>query len=232
MANSDSDPGFFDAQLFCFIKERSGKDYAVRSQAGFSLTELLVVVAIILVVSGVSVPTISRAVDNARLKYAAQQVADIYQQARIRAAQDNSYHEVLVTPATVIPAQLCLDLDDDGVCGPGEPATVLPAQVQLMNSGVPAALDAGTLGFAALNNDTSSSYNQQNKVVHGLAWNASGLPCQRTSPNSACIATGWVQYLQLQRSVDNTSYVAVSVSPTGRIKVWTYSGGNGGLNWY
>lgn len=204
----------------------------MRARAGFSLTELLVVIAIILVVSGVSVPTIARAVDNARLKYAAQQVADIYQQARIRAAQDDSYHEVLVAPAAVNSAQLCLDLNDDGVCGAGEPATILPAQVQLVNTGLPATLDAGTLGFAALNNDTSSTYNQQNMVVHGLAWNSSGLPCQRTSPTSACVATGWVQYLQLQRSVEETSYVAVSVSPTGRIKVWNYAGGNGGMNWH
>lgn len=203
----------------------------MKSRAGFSLTEMLVVVAIILIVGGISVPTLSRAVDNAKLKSAAQQVAGLYEQAKIRAAQDDTYHELLVSPA-----QMCLDLDGNAACDASDPAVELPAQVSLISQGVPVALDQTLLGFAPLNEDNSVTYNQQGTQVHALAWNSRGLPCQRTSPGAVCSNNGqvaWVQYLQLQRTINDASYAAVTVSPTGRIKVWTYvPGSNNGRNWF
>ncbi|MGH9565287.1 MAG: pilus assembly FimT family protein [Candidatus Angelobacter sp.] len=203
----------------------------MRSRAGFSLTEMLVVVAIILIVGGISVPTLSRAVDNAKLKSAAQQVAGLYEQAKIRATQDDTYHELLASPA-----QMCLDLDGNAACDASDPDVELPAQVSLISQGVPVELDPAVLGFAPLNEDNSATYNQQGTQVHALAWNSRGLPCQRTSPSAVCSNNGqvaWVQYLQLQRTINEASYAAVTVSPTGRVKVWTYaSGSNNGRNWF
>ena len=46
----------------------------VRSKAGFSLTELTVVLAIILIVSGLSFPSLARVIDMVRVKTAAQQL--------------------------------------------------------------------------------------------------------------------------------------------------------------
>jgi prepilin-type N-terminal cleavage/methylation domain-containing protein len=215
----------------------------VRSEPGFSLTELLVVLAIILIVTSLSIPSVSRAIDNARLKSAAQQVASIYQQARIRSTQDNTYHEVLISPLGIAPAQICLDLNGDSVCGADEPQVQLPAQVSLISQGVPVALDVTTLGFSPLTTDTSTTYNQQDMAVHALAWNARGLPCQRTSSSSPCsnwtttassaAEVAWIQYLQLQRSAQDAAYAAVTVSPTGRIKTWTYAPTrSGGRAWY
>lgn len=199
----------------------------MKSKAGFSLTELTVVLAIILMVGGVSIPTVVRSIEQARLKSAALQVADIYQQARMRSAQDNTYHEVLVTPPGASPTQVCIDLNGDGQCGATDPATVLPGQVRLISAGTPSALDSTELGFSPLTNDTSITYNQQNMQEHALAWNSLGLPCQRTSTTSACSSTGWVQYLQLQRAAGDAMFAAVSVSPTGRVRIWNYNGGGG-----
>lgn len=199
----------------------------MKSKAGFSLTELMVVLAIVLVVGGVSVPTIARSLEQAKLKSAAVQIADIYQQARMRSAQDNSYHEVLVTPPGALPAQVCVDLNGDGQCGANDPASVLPGQVRLISAGTPSVLDSTALGFYALTNDTSITYNQQNMQEHALAWNSLGLPCQRTSTTSACAAVGWVQYLQLQRTANDSIFAAVSVSPTGRVRIWNYNSGGG-----
>lgn len=194
-------------------------------------------VAIVLIVCGVALPSFSRMLDTARLKSASQQVASLYQQARIRATQDNSYYEVVGTGPGIRPAILCIDLDSDGLCAPAEPQIQLPGGVSLNNTAVPVVLDQPTLGFAPIAVEGSVMYNQQDNMVPGLAWNERGLPCQRTTTSSPCanlISTGsvaWIQYLQMQKSAAEVTYAAVTVSPTGRIKTWTYSGA-GGRSWF
>jgi prepilin-type N-terminal cleavage/methylation domain-containing protein len=213
---------------------------SLNSKAGFSLTELVVVLAMILIVSGLSVPSISRTIDGATLTSAAQQVASIYEQARIRATQDDNYYDLL----TIDPGRICVDLDGDALCGPGEPQAQLPVRVSLNNSGIPAPLDAVTLGFTALSTETSATYTPQGQVIAGLAWNSRGLPCQRVASTAPCSnwmnsspvgappgPVGWVQYLQLRRGND-VLYAAVAVSPTGKIKIWKYAPNGGGRTWF
>lgn len=209
---------------------KSGEGSAL--EAGFTLAELLVVVTIIVVVGGLSIPSLSRAIDNSRLKGATQKLASAYQDARIRATQGNTSYEVLVSPPGIKPAQACIDLDGDGTCGPGDPVTTFPVQVALNNLGVPVPLDLARLNYPA-DTEHSSMHTQQDVLAPGLAWNARGLPCQRDSASSPCMAKGWVQYLQLQRSGSDTIYAAVTVSPTGRVKTWIYiPSGNGNGEWF
>ncbi|HKW74012.1 MAG TPA: type II secretion system protein [Terriglobales bacterium] len=209
----------------------------MRSERGFSLTEMLVVTAILLIVGSLSVPNITRAVDNIRLKGAAQQVASMYQQARIQATQDDTYHELLTGGAGGTTNQIWVDLDGDAQWDAGEPLAQMPPQVSLISQqAVPVQMNPATLGFAPLTADNSSgTYNQQGTKVKALAWNGQGLPCQRVAPGSICSnqlqagSVAWVQYLQLQRSVNGALYAAVTVSPTGKIRIWSYTpGANGG----
>jgi len=194
--------------------------------------EIVVVVAITLVVAGLSIPSLSRAIDKARLKAATQKLASLYQQGRLRATQDNTYYELVSRASRSKPIQVCLDLNGNGRCEAGDPATEFPKQMKLSNAGVPPLPE---MGFSPLQTESSHMYNQQNRQVPGLAWNERGLPCQRISPTSPCSnsipgAVGWVQYIQFQRSASDVSYAAVTVSPVGRIKTWIYepaSDGNG-----
>ncbi len=194
------------------------------SQAGFTLTELLVVVAIIGIVAGLSIPNFTRSIDNAKLKAATQQLAAVYQDARLRATQNNTPYEVLLSPPGVTPPQVCVDLNGDGACGAGDPATVFPIQVSLNNAGVPVGLNAAELGFTPT---------QMNQPL-GIGWNGLGMPCQKSSSTAPCATVpGWVQYLQLQRSGGDVLFAAVTVSPTGRVKTWTYNPtGNGNGSWF
>ena len=105
----------------------------LKSRAGFSLTELTVVAAIILIVSGLSLPSLTRVIDIVRVKTAAQQAAFLYQQARIRATQDDTYYNVVSNG----PSSLCLDLNGNGVCDPNDPATALSGGAILSNAGIP-----------------------------------------------------------------------------------------------
>jgi prepilin-type N-terminal cleavage/methylation domain-containing protein len=209
-------------------RNKSGEVCAL--QAGFTLAEMTVVAAIVLVVGGLSIPALSRTIDVSRLKAATQTLAATYQDARIRATQNDTSYELLVSPPGT-PAQVCLDLDGDGTCGAAEPVTLFPARVVVSNVGVPVPLDITKLNYPVVNTENSTMHTQQDKLTPGLAWNARGLPCQRDSAASPCFATGWVQHLQLQRSNGDVLYGAVTVSPTGRVKTWIFiPSGNG--QWY
>jgi prepilin-type N-terminal cleavage/methylation domain-containing protein len=210
---------------------KSRERYA--AQAGFSLAELLIVVTIILIVAGLSIPSLSQAIDNSRIKGATQTLAAVYQDSRLRATQNDTSYQVLVSPPGITPAQICIDLDGDGTCSPGDPVTAFAVQVKISNIGVPVPLTAAQLNFPVMNTESPAMYTQQNVPAPGLAWNARGLPCQRSSSSSSsCAATGWVQHLQFQRANGDILYGAVSVSPTGRVKTWIYiPSGNGNGQW-
>jgi prepilin-type N-terminal cleavage/methylation domain-containing protein len=206
------------------VKSMAKPKATLDSQSGFTLTELIVVVAIILVVSGLSVPNITRAIETSRIKGAAQSLAAAYQDARIRATQKDTSFQVLVSPPGISPAQICIDLDGDGTCSAGDPVTTFPTQVKVSNL-VPVPLGLAQLNYPATDTEHSNSPGSQ------LTWNALGLPCQR-SASGACTAMGWVQHLQLPRANGDVLYAAVTVSPTGRVKTWIFiSSGNGNGQW-
>jgi len=195
----------------------------LNSQSGFTLAELIIVATIILAVGALSIPNLTRAIDTSRIKGAAQSLAAVYQDARIRATQKDTSYQVLISPGTS-PAQICIDLDGDGTCSAGDPVTTFAGQIKVSNLGVPV-----PLGPAQLNYQTTNT-----EHFNGLTWNAMGLPCQRppSSPTAACTAIGWVQHLQLLRANGGVMYAAVTVSPTGRVKVWTFiPSGNGNGSW-
>jgi prepilin-type N-terminal cleavage/methylation domain-containing protein len=145
----------------------------VRSKAGFSLTELTVVVAIILIVSGLSLPSLTRVIDTVRVKTAAQQTASLYQQARIRATQDDAYYNVLLANGN---SSICLDLDGDGKCGGNDPITTLGNGAVLSNAGIPVQLDSTILGFTPLTAESSTTYTPQGATVSALEFKRPSLP--------------------------------------------------------
>ena len=192
-------------------------------QSGFTLAEMIIVLAIILVVGGMAIPNLTRAIDASRIKGSAQVLAAAYQDARIRATQKDTSYQVLISPPTISPAQICIDLDGDGTCSAGDPVTTFPPQVRVSNLGVPVPLDSTQLHFPAITTEQPGA---------SLTWNAVGLPCQRTSPITPCTAVGWIQHLQLLRANGDVMYAAVTVSPTGRVKTWTFiPSGNGNGKW-
>ena len=146
-------------------------------QSGFTLAEMIVVVAIILVVGGMAIPNLTRAIDASRIKGSAQALAAAYQDARIRATQKDTSYQVLISPPGISPAQICIDLDGDGTCSAGDPVTTFPAQVRVSNLGVPVPLGSAQLHFPAITTEQLTAGN-------GLTWNAVGLPCQHTSPTA------------------------------------------------
>jgi type IV fimbrial biogenesis protein FimT len=72
----------------------------VRSEHGFSLVELLAVFAIIAAASTLAAPSVSRAIDNYRLKSAARQLMTDLQYARTSAVSRNADYTVTINSAT------------------------------------------------------------------------------------------------------------------------------------
>ena len=215
------------------MKSATGPGEGCASQRGFTLAELLVVASIVAIVIGMSIPSLARAIDNAKLKGAAQTLVSVYQDARVRATLNNTSYEILLSGAGVSPAQACVDLNGDGVCSSGDPLTQIPSRVILSNINPPPGLSDSVLGFPTLRTESSVMHDQYNDLAQGLAWNGMGVPCQRLSSTSACTPVGWIQYLQLPRPGADTLYAAITVSPTGRIRTWRYipsATGNG--SWF
>ena len=199
-------------------------------QSGFSLIELLIVIAIIMVVAAMATPNVMNAINNIRLRGSAGDVAGLLQQCRQAALHDNKYYTV--RPATVTGAQAAyVDLNYnnsfDNVAPTPEPLIQFAANVNVVSSGAP--------NTANLLGQCCSTFTPQNPSVLP-SFNARGLPCVGPGggpppANSLCNirdasnnTVGFVYYLNQTRAFGAVGWAAVSVTPAGRIRVWTYSG--------
>lgn len=219
---TERDSKLLNLQLVTPTRTRLRQQFSSQDQeTGFSLIELSIVLAIILVVAAITLPSLPTILESIKVRGAADELAGFYQEARMRAIQDDNYYEVIVAGN---PAGAFLDLGGNGVAA-ANPALQLPAAITLNNLGAPAGLDQKKLGFTPLSTETSVMFDQDGTQRPGLAWNSRGLPCQRPGPTSVCqTGIGWVQYLQYQGGTGPV-YAAVSVSPASKVKVWTYKGG-------
>ncbi len=200
-----------------------------KRQSGFSLIELLIVVALIMVVAAMATPNIMNAIYNIRLRGAAGEVAGLLQACRQTALHDNRYYTI--KPATVTGAQgAYVDLNYnngfDNVAPTPEPLIQFPANVNVVSAGAP--------NTANLIANCCATFTPQGAGILP-SFNARGLPCVGLSnpppANSLCNirdaggnTVGFVYFLNQTRPFGAVGWAAVSVTPAGRIRVWTYSG--------
>lgn len=85
-----------------------------RSQNGFSVTELVVVVGIIGIMAAASIPAIASYIRNYRIRGGANEVASALQQARLKAITSNVNYGVLFVPLSATTFRV---VREDGVAG-------------------------------------------------------------------------------------------------------------------
>lgn len=177
-------------------------------QSGFSLLELLIVAVIIVVVAAIATPNIMTAIAASRLRSAANSVSGVAQDGRIRAVRDNRFYTVrsVTENGRVV---VFVDANRNGTLDANERTLVaqLPVNMTLVQSGGPSV--AGILP----------------SPTAGLpSFNARGLPCTVSGTVCNTNASGFVVYVQQTRALGQTGWGAITVTPTGRVRAWTWSG--------
>ncbi len=185
---------------------------------GVTLLELSVVVAVIAVLSAIAVPPIMTSLGGFKLRSSAASLAGLIQETRMRAVRDDKFYTMRAASdggATVY----YLDLDENSTFRSGEELVQVAYDVRVIpEAAAPAPLPA-------------SGYTQD--AADPVSFNARGTPClaSGSAPTScrtlvAGAQIGFVYYLVRQPPFGSAAYKAVSVTPSGRVRIWSYSGGS------
>jgi Tfp pilus assembly protein FimT len=177
---------------------------------GFSTFELVVAMAIILILSGIAIPTITKTLRTYQLTDAATQVAGILKLTRFEAIRRNTPISCVNSePVANSQATLWSDNNGDGVASPGEKQIVLGSNTTLIpSSAVPSKAALAT----AVGVDTLTPLNPSADRVRFD---------QRGAATPAAV---YIFYIGNSAMPEN-GFRAVVVLPSGSIQVWTYTGG-------
>lgn len=213
---------------------------------GFSLVELMIVVAIILVVSAMALPSMARGITTIRLRGAATTIAGMIQKTRIEAVRANRIMVLRqttlndgVTPLFYVDGSLPQNVTGNAsACPPmcqnqaldrWESQAMISKEIQLQTSGYPSFDSNALLGYAS----TPSA------APFRIAFNQRGLPCTIVTDTSSGITSCPLNAAGMTSSVgSNSSYqyffklsstfgdqwVSVTITPAGRVRTWVWNG--------
>jgi prepilin-type N-terminal cleavage/methylation domain-containing protein len=181
---------------------------------GFSLIEVLIALAVIMILTGIALPRVLNTVSDIGLRYSATNLSGLLQSARIQAVRRNTFYSIV--PATLPSGDpgYFVDIPKTGVYAVGDPVLSLNPQITVfpgIGSGAPneGGFIAG-LNFAVNPGGANPSFN------------ARGLPCV-AAPN-ACPQNpgqGFVVFLSKPAFMGNVNWASIAINPSGRVQVWT-----------
>ena len=182
-----------------------------KRERGFSLLELLVVVAISMITLAMTIPMISTSIAQYRLRTSAVDLNSLMQRARVQAIRDNRTYTLrgcnsagsCTNTIDSTSQRILVDLNGNGAYDGGEPVIQMQRGITVTTAPNPA-ITASTLGFTP-----SGSV---------LSFTSRGTPCT----GSPCTQNGFVVYMTGATGSNSTSLSAISVSPSGRFRSWSY----------
>jgi prepilin-type N-terminal cleavage/methylation domain-containing protein len=198
------------------------QEQRVRSQRGFSLAELMVVVGIILVISAFALPSIARALASIRLRSTATSVNGLIQQVRMQAVRDNKFY-TMRTQAAAPPnglLTLYIDTNGNGALDPGEPSVAIAADT---------VINDGTGGPATVPTNVAFPPYVKFATLGVMSFNERGLPC--SNPPACNTIDPYIIYLRQTQPLGAPAWAAITVTRAGRVKALTYQPGTPAPSW-
>jgi prepilin-type N-terminal cleavage/methylation domain-containing protein len=184
----------------------------MQCRRGFSMIELLIVIAVGLIVATTAIPAITATLASVRMRASMSSLSGVLQSARMLAVKENRTKQGRFT------------IDRGGLVVYMKDASDLngllstDAQVQLeapiekfttpSGAGAPTAFTTAFLGYTPSTSNTS--------------FNSRGLPCLYSG--GACSSRGFLYYFKDTRRPNSQGWAAISISPAGRITKWFWSG--------
>jgi prepilin-type N-terminal cleavage/methylation domain-containing protein len=181
---------------------------------GFSMIELMLVVAVILVLTAITVPHIIDTVSDISLRYAATDLSGLLQSARIQAVRKNTSYTIQQGALLSGTQGYYVDIAKTGVDATGDPAMPLT-----QNMTVHAGIGSGAPGEGAFIAGLNYTVNPAGDPV---SFNARGLPC--IAAGAACPQTpgqGFVIFLSKPTLTGNTPWACLVITPSGHTQIWT-----------
>lgn len=194
---------------------------ASRVVRGFSLLEMMIVIAISITVTAFSIPSFLKAYYDIRLKSAASNLSGLMQQTRILAARKNAVYSIGYRAVSGAAEEAYIDLNNNGQWDANEPliafsSTITPA------SGAPSGSGGSPTPYVLVGDTAGTTYD--NATV--LGYSNRGLPCAYVAASNTCVtpAAGYfVYYLQDQRP-GSVGWAGVVVTRGGRTKTIVWNG--------
>src|SRR5438445_6953427 len=119
---------FSKARLLLTRHSMTSGNAARKCNLGFSLIELLIVVAISMIAAAMALPLVSNAVNQIHLSSSATDYANLLQRARMRAVQDDTYYQIRTQTLSGDPIAY-VDINKNASYDTGEPMMVFASGV-------------------------------------------------------------------------------------------------------
>ncbi|PYX07231.1 MAG: hypothetical protein DMG88_15430 [Acidobacteria bacterium] len=197
----------------------SGTHGQASAREGFSLIELLIVVAISMIAAAMALPLVSNAVNQIHLSSSATDYANLLQLARMRAVQDDTYYQVQTTTLSGDPIAY-VDINNNGSYDTGEPMMVFASGVIYRAQSAGPALSNLKTQFLPSGPVAQGSLQPTAIPIFG----SRGLPC--VVSGSACPYLDALgrpfSYLLFIQNTQNNRWEAVTLNPAARIREWAY----------
>jgi len=181
-----------------------------RSTRGFSMIEMVVVGAIILIVAAVAVPTVMRSLNTYRLSGAVSDVYNILQRTRYEAIRRNT---TITCRAQQVGTtwMVWVDMNNNGAQDATEPMILLPNNAQFVGEGtVP---PPASMGFP----------NARTVTAAGVAFDFRGQVNFGANPPAVLVT-----YIGAPGQ-PTLGFRALSITPAGKMKIWKATPNSG---WY
>lgn len=188
-----------------------------KEPGGFSLTELMIAVAILMVFMAIFPPVLMNVTASIQLRYSATDLSGLIQKARIEAVRKNTFYSIEQGTITSNSAVYFADLQKNDTLAQGDPLVQMGNNVSVtFGSGSGAPQETAFIASFGFPVDASGVLPK---------FNARGLPCLPNVANTLCPQSGqgFVYFLSRPNTF-GTKWAAVVVTPSGRVQAWSYNG--------